>query len=296
MAKCNKCGAEVLEGALFCTECGAALTETFSETAEKMENPFENMGNNKPSSNPFADFEANVPKPELASAQTSSLIFDDPDWKKAEKIEAQAAAAQEMAAEAAAAQEMAEEAAAQAQAQTEKEQKGFFDSFKEGMAGEQPKPNWEAKEEPNYNYNGYNGQGAWSAADQQNQFNQQNQHNQYNPAGQNWTPEPIYNQDYLDMPQGHDKLWAIMSYFWVVLWLVAFFAGASGGRRSNFLNHHLNQSLLLNLISIPIGWIGGSIGMILGLALFVFGVVGIVSAAQGNTRPLPIVGNIKIFK
>lgn len=29
MARCKKCGAEVLEGALFCTECGEALTQPF---------------------------------------------------------------------------------------------------------------------------------------------------------------------------------------------------------------------------------------------------------------------------
>ncbi len=98
MAKCKNCGAEVLDGALFCTECGEAL-----------ENPFES--DVKPSTNPFAEFENNVPKPESAS----TLVFDDPDWKKAEKIDAQAEAAQAVADEAAKqANQAADEAAKQA--------------------------------------------------------------------------------------------------------------------------------------------------------------------------------------
>ena len=300
MIKCEKCGAEVMDGALFCTECGAPLTQPFETDV-------------KPVGNPFAEFEANVPKPELASADTSSLIFDEPDWRKAEKIEAQAEAAQELADETAAeikAQAAAsaatsvdvaenisaeeeinqaysvsyEDVKAQAEEQTANGQKGFFDSFKEGMAGEEEKQ-----------------QGAWGAANQnhQNHQNYQNHQQGFDPNPNNqqasWSPN-IYNQDYMDMPQGRDKMWAILSYFWLILWIIAFFAGAVNGRRSNFLNHHLNQSLILSIVSTIAGWIGGTIGWAVGVIVFVFGIMGIVYAAQGSTKPLPIIGNLKIFR
>ena len=45
MARCKKCGAEVLEGALFCTECGEALTQPFeSENSGNMGGGFAAAG------------------------------------------------------------------------------------------------------------------------------------------------------------------------------------------------------------------------------------------------------------
>lgn len=42
-----------------------------------------------------------------------------------------------------------------------------------------------------------------------------------------------------------------------------------------------------------IGWIAGSI---IELLTFVLGIMGVVSAASGKAKPLPIVGGIKILK
>ena len=337
MAKCYKCGAEVLEGALFCTECGAALTEevkdAVSDAMDQANNPFEMTGPSKPS-NPFAEMEANVPKPELASMDTSSLIFDEPDWRKAEKIEAQADAAQEIAAEAAAQAEavaetvaaeataaaeaapeaatqtaynMADDVKAQAEAQTANGQKGIFDAFKEGMAGDKPQNNQasfnasdNAQANASFESAAYTAAGAgagahagWQASEPKQDYQSFNNQPQYTQP--NWN-QNVYNQDYMDMPQGNDKLWAILSYFWLILWVVAFFVGGANGRRSNFLNHHLNQSLILSIISTIGGWIGGAIGWGLGVIALVFGIMGIVYAAQGSTKPLPLIGNFKIFR
>ncbi len=332
MAKCKNCGAEVLDGALFCTECGEAL-----------ENPFES--DVKPSTNPFAEFENNVPKPESAS----TLVFDDPDWKKAEKIDAQAEAAQAVADEAAKqASQVADEAAKQAS----QERPSVAEAFAAGAAGTvgtassstsasaNDDTNWHGQSnygKPQYDPNArpepqpepqtyqasYGGptytydepqqggwgsssqqssqQASWSAADEKAQQSgwgansQQNQQANWNP-----TQQSIYADDYQDMPQGSDKAWAIASYFWVILWLLAFFLGRrdANGRRSNFLTHHLNQSFVLNVASIIVGAITRitSAAGILNLIIFVLAIMGIVYAAKGSTKPLPIVGDLKVFR
>lgn len=96
----------------------------------------------------------------------------------------------------------------------------------------------------------------------------------------------------------------IVSYITLIGWLIAFLAGDK--ENSKF---HLNQSLVIMLINLVISvadWILGKIiivGTIFGIfatiahiVLFVFLIMGIVSAVQGTEKPLPIIGGITLLK
>ena len=85
------------------------------------------------------------------------------------------------------------------------------------------------------------------------------------------------------------KTTAMVAYVtWVGL-LIAFIAGDR--ENSKF---HLNQALVIWLVgflsAIPI------VGWIIGIAAFVFAVMGFVSAFNGEEKPLPIIGGIKLLK
>ncbi|MBQ4284028.1 MAG: hypothetical protein IJB96_08895 [Lachnospira sp.] len=90
---------------------------------------------------------------------------------------------------------------------------------------------------------------------------------------------------------------------WIGL-LIAFLAGDK--ENSKF---HINQSLVLIIAEFALGIIIGVgafipivniiigiAGSVAGIALFVFWILGLVSAVQGTEKPLPIIGGIKIIK
>ena len=81
---------------------------------------------------------------------------------------------------------------------------------------------------------------------------------------------------------------AILSYFGLVLWLVAYLAGDKVGAK-----FHLNQSLVLNLFAflsiIPVlGWFWA-------IFILVCDIMGIVYAAQGVNKEVPLLGKIRIL-
>ena len=86
-----------------------------------------------------------------------------------------------------------------------------------------------------------------------------------------------------------------------VLAYLLFFIPLIKGVKSPFVRFHQNQFWVLFIIGliggllmiVPIiGWIAGSI---IELLTFVLGIMGVVSAASGKAKPLPIVGGIKIL-
>ena len=85
------------------------------------------------------------------------------------------------------------------------------------------------------------------------------------------------------------KLTGMVAYItWVGL-LIAFVIGDRDGAK-----FHLNQALvvwLLGLLTfIPcVGWI-------IGIAAFVFAVMGFISAFNGEEKALPLIGGIKLLK
>lgn len=93
------------------------------------------------------------------------------------------------------------------------------------------------------------------------------------------------------------------------LFLVPLLAG-----KTQFSRYHANQGIVLfiadvilgtiiGLVTLLIGFIpvigpiiAGVVGGVLGLVIFIFMIIGIVHAANGEMKPLPIIGGITIIK
>ena len=99
------------------------------------------------------------------------------------------------------------------------------------------------------------------------------------------------------MEDSNDKLFGILSYIGI-LWLVGLLAG-----KTEFAKFHANQGLVLFIAGIIIGaasaipivgwFIIAPVGSI---ATLVFAIMGIVNAAQGQMKPLPLIGKFQIIK
>lgn len=92
------------------------------------------------------------------------------------------------------------------------------------------------------------------------------------------------------------KVTGIVAYITIIGWLIAFLAGDKEGAK-----FHLNQALVLaiaNLILNVAGYIPivGFVASILGIVTFVFMIMGIVYAAKGENKELPLIGKIQILK
>lgn len=86
------------------------------------------------------------------------------------------------------------------------------------------------------------------------------------------------------------KVTGIVAYIGLIGWLIAYLAGDKEGAK-----FHLNQGLVL--------WIAGIIcaiipclNAILLIVYLVLVIMGIVSAAKEEEKPLPIIGGFKILK
>ncbi|MBR7087773.1 MAG: hypothetical protein IKI38_00320 [Mogibacterium sp.] len=68
-----------------------------------------------------------------------------------------------------------------------------------------------------------------------------------------------------------------------------------------FATHHINQSLILNILSVIAGFAGrlpvagGLISLVLSFAVLVLWIMGIIRAVMWDDRPLPLIGGIHIF-
>ncbi|MDE7251809.1 MAG: hypothetical protein K2O32_02535 [Acetatifactor sp.] len=93
------------------------------------------------------------------------------------------------------------------------------------------------------------------------------------------------------------KVTSILAYLGLVLWLIAFLAGDKEGAK-----FHLNQGLVLALgyiicsIIMVIPVVGAIVACIADVVLFVFAIMGIVSACKDEEKPLPLIGKIQLLK
>ncbi|MBQ2998619.1 MAG: hypothetical protein IJD62_06405 [Oscillospiraceae bacterium] len=98
-----------------------------------------------------------------------------------------------------------------------------------------------------------------------------------------------------------NKLLAAISYVWILCIVTILCA-----KDDAFARYHANQGLVLliaNIASVVAGFIlgfipfvGGIISWIISIALFVLMILGIVNAATGKMKPLPLIGGIEIIK
>ena len=101
-----------------------------------------------------------------------------------------------------------------------------------------------------------------------------------------------------------NKVMGILAYIsWLVL--IPLF----GARESKFSRFHCNQGIVLAIAEVIaaavlgildglplIGWIFSIAGSLLGLFCLLFAVLGIINAANGKAKELPIIGKFKILK
>ena len=123
----------------------------------------------------------------------------------------------------------------------------------------------------------------------------------------NETPDTTAQFDQADI--GQNKLMAVLAY---LSWLVIIPILAAP--KSKFARFHSNQGLvlaiteivwwiataILNVILYAINWrLGSIVGTLLGvfnIVFFVLTILGIINAANGKAKELPIIGKIRILK
>ena len=101
------------------------------------------------------------------------------------------------------------------------------------------------------------------------------------------------------------KTTGIISYLSIIGWLIAYLAGDKEGAK-----FHLNQSLVLAIAEIALNILKAILGSIIpwpvkvvfsiviwaaNVLLLVLAILGIVSAAKEEDKPLPLIGTIKIL-
>lgn len=94
---------------------------------------------------------------------------------------------------------------------------------------------------------------------------------------------------------------AVLAYIGI-LFLIPLLAAPN----SKYARFHANQGLVLFIVDIAVGIVstillfipivGAIIGGLLGLAIFIFLIMGIVNAASGKAKELPLIGKIRILK
>ena len=126
-------------------------------------------------------------------------------------------------------------------------------------------------------------------------------------GGQTWNQNPYVNPEQMDV--NNNKGYAILSYFSLLV-LIPIFAA----KDSKFARFHANQGLVL-MISEVIYWVAVAIVTAIFMAInwwlgsifstifalgniffLVLSILGIVSAAQGQYKTLPLIGKISILK
>lgn len=142
----------------------------------------------------------------------------------------------------------------------------------------------------------------------QNTYQNQNAYQNQNVYQSFYRPE---TEEYYDEREVKDnKVMGVLSYLGILLLIPAL----AGNKQSKYVRHHLNQGLVLQIISIIINVLDGSLVWrmhgwftIMGgiwslafdiakLACFVFMILGIVSACRGDKKKLPILGEFQIIK
>ena len=89
-----------------------------------------------------------------------------------------------------------------------------------------------------------------------------------------------------------DKSMAIVAYF---TWIGFIIAMVSESKNSTLTKFHLNQALVLHIASIVAGMIP-RVGGAFGVVVFVFWILSLVSACQGEMKSLPVISDIKLIK
>lgn len=101
-----------------------------------------------------------------------------------------------------------------------------------------------------------------------------------------------------EAPQNEDKTVAILSYITLIGWIIALVM--HNGNKTKLGAYHLRQTLgifvigicfmVVNMVLAFIPVIGWLLSMGIGVTILVFWILGLVAAANGEMKPIPIVG------
>ncbi len=111
-------------------------------------------------------------------------------------------------------------------------------------------------------------------------------------ANLNNTPDSTGDFDPNDVKS--NKGMSILAYFGILV-LIPIFAA----KDSPFARYHSNQGLILlicGLIAVILGRIWGVLGWIADIIVFILFIIGIVNAANGRAKELPVVGKFRLLK
>jgi uncharacterized membrane protein len=87
--------------------------------------------------------------------------------------------------------------------------------------------------------------------------------------------------------QDQSKLVAIISYITLVGWIIALVLNQSN--KTDLGSFHIRQALLIMIASVVLWWIP-FIGWILNIVVFIFWIMGLVYAIQGQMKEVPLLG------
>lgn len=103
------------------------------------------------------------------------------------------------------------------------------------------------------------------------------------------------------MENDNAKTIAIVSYITLIGWLIAFIMHGNEQNKSSLAGFHLRQSLgilltgvaawIVIIIMMFIPFLGWLINLALLIGLLVIWIMGLVAAANGEEKPVPVVGN-----
>ncbi|SDW76512.1 Uncharacterized membrane protein [Lutibacter oricola] len=90
------------------------------------------------------------------------------------------------------------------------------------------------------------------------------------------------------------KTMAIISYIWWIGLIIAYFM--NNNTKNSFTGFHIRQSVGINLLSLAAGiissYINGTVGMIISLGAFVFWIIALIGAIQGEEKKIPLLGDL----
>ena len=96
----------------------------------------------------------------------------------------------------------------------------------------------------------------------------------------------------------NSKAAAIIAY---ITWVGFFIALLIRDKTDRYTAHHLNQALIINILSLiggviaAIPFLGTAVSGVVSLAVFVFWIMGVYRAATGSTEPLPFIGDYHLI-
>ncbi len=120
----------------------------------------------------------------------------------------------------------------------------------------------------------------------------------------NLNETPDYTSSFDPADVQNNRVMGVLSYLGILV-LIPLFAA----KESPFARFHCNQGIVLAVAEVVvsiafrilrklplIGWIFSIIAALAGIGMFVLAVIGIINAANGRAKELPIIGGFQIIK